>query len=168
MRLIKMDMWVYLQVKLRRYVSSLNPCCTCSFCTQLKHQVASIGIHLRHRITSHGFAINITPEPKAWFDLVTACGLADMRAVSIHDLLDRQGHSSKPSVADAARDIRARFGKVYGREMVSLDSPVEAEERSEVEELREIVGRAEEEAGKMNKEKGGWMGMPDNSKDSAR
>lgn len=120
--------------------------------------MASIGIHLRHRITSHGFAINITPEPKAWFDLVTACGLADMRAVSVQDLLQRQQKSAKPSVEGAARDIMGRFSKAYGRETVSLDQGAEAE--GEVADLRELVARAEEEAGRMNKEKGGWRTEP--------
>src|ERR1700722_12035372 len=38
-------------------------------------KVASIGVQVRHRLTSHGFAMNVTREPLAWFDRVVACGL---------------------------------------------------------------------------------------------
>lgn len=81
-----------------------------------------------------------------------------MRAVSVQDLLQRQQKSAKPSVEDAARDIMGRFSKAYGRETVSLDQGAEAE--GEVADLRELVARAEEEAGRMNKEKGGWRTEP--------
>ncbi|KAI0311452.1 hypothetical protein OF83DRAFT_1030825, partial [Amylostereum chailletii] len=38
-------------------------------------KVGSIGVQVRHRLTSHGFALNVTREPRAWFDAVVACGL---------------------------------------------------------------------------------------------
>ena len=82
-----------------------------------------------------------------------------MRAVSVQDLLQRQQKSTRPTVEDAARDIMGRFSQSYGRKMVSLDEGVEAQ--GEVGELRDLIARAEEEAGRMNKEKGGWRTEPD-------
>lgn len=46
-------------------------------------KLASIGIQIRHSLTTHGFAMNVTNEPLAWFKEVVACGLADVEAGSI-------------------------------------------------------------------------------------
>ncbi|KAH9927490.1 chloroplast lipoate protein ligase [Epithele typhae] len=43
-------------------------------------KVASIGVQVRHRLTTHGFAFNVTKEPLAWFDHIVACGLTDVKA----------------------------------------------------------------------------------------
>lgn len=46
-------------------------------------KLGSIGVQVRHRLTTHGFALNITEEPIPWFRQVIACGLPDVRAVSL-------------------------------------------------------------------------------------
>ena len=38
-------------------------------------KIASIGVHLRRYITSHGVGINITNEVMNYFDAIDACGL---------------------------------------------------------------------------------------------
>jgi lipoate-protein ligase B len=43
-------------------------------------KLGSIGVQVRHRLTTHGFAFNVTREPLAWFSQVIACGLADVKA----------------------------------------------------------------------------------------
>ena len=128
-------------------------------------KVASIGIHLRHRITSHGFAINVTSEPLRWFDLVLACGLADVRAVCLHDLIERNAASSGvmpgrlPTVEGAARALLPKFENVFRREFIDLAADGDGE--GEVEELREMVGKAEAEAREVNERAGGWASEPD-------
>jgi hypothetical protein len=142
----------------------LNPS-TCASLTP--SQFASIGIHLRHRITSHGFAMNITPEPIKWFDLVLACGLADVRATSLHDLLETASAGSGllpptlPSVQGVAEGLVPRFRKAYGREVIPLN---ESGGGADVEELREVIGLAEREAERVVKQMGGWRSEPDLSK----
>lgn len=87
-----------------------------------------------------------------------------MRAVSLHDLLDRQSGASRgtmPSVRDVAQSLTGRFGKAYGREMLPLLGEGGREGDDEVRDLQEIVQRAEEEAVKVNKERGGWGNKPD-------
>ncbi|WVQ79679.1 lipoyl(octanoyl) transferase [Cryptococcus sp. DSM 104549] len=129
-------------------------------------KVASIGIHLRHRITSHGFAMNITPQPIAWFDLVMACGLADVRAVSLHDLITlanvRQGviPPGYLSVQDVARELVPRFGDMFGRGTERLDDTA----TGEVGEIWALVQEAEAEAKKQNEASGGWPEAPDMSR----
>ncbi|AFR96698.1 lipoyl(octanoyl) transferase [Cryptococcus neoformans C23] len=126
-------------------------------------KVASIGIHLRHRITSHGFAMNVTPEPIAWFDLVMACGLADVRAVSLHNLITRGAMrdgiipSRLPSVQDVAKSIMPRFGEIFGREIKALD----ARDSGEAGEVWGLVQKAEQDARKENAKHGGWSSEPD-------
>jgi len=79
-------------------------------------KIASIGVQVRHRITSHGFAINVTHEPLAWFNQVVACGLDDVRAGSVESRL------GKGVVVEAEIPaIIQQFGKVFDREMVMMD-----------------------------------------------
>lgn len=128
-------------------------------------QLASIGIHLRHRITSHGFAMNITPEPVPWFDLVTACGLADVRAVSIAQLLARSPTPAQaPSVADTAAALVPRFAATFGRPFVPLSDPVEVGGleglEEEIEGIRRIVDDVTRAAETAEREAGGWPTRP--------
>ncbi len=103
--------------------------------------------------------MNITPEPVSWFDLVTACGLDDVRAVSISQLLERQGKTG-PSVAECAAALVPRFASTFAREFVPLDAAAEGETKAEVEAIREIVADITEQAERAEKEAGGWPSRP--------
>jgi len=105
--------------------------------------------------------MNLTPEPISWFDLVTACGLTDVRATSIHDMMKRLAVPNDtqprlPSIRDVAEDLIPKFGQVYKREMRDLADGGESE-------LREMVAKAEEAAVEQNKTRG-WPSEPDLSK----
>lgn len=125
--------------------------------------------------------MNITPEPVKWFDLVMACGLADVHAVSLHDLIRKSGSSAGPigtagtagigsvglpSVRDVARGLVPRFGKVFGRELVELNPSNQSVEgdSQELEGMWNLVQKAEEDAKRINMESGGWASEPDLSK----
>ncbi|KAH0838630.1 lipoyltransferase [Lanmaoa asiatica] len=107
-------------------------------------KIASIGVQVRHRLTTHGFAINVTQEPLEWFDKVVACGLADVKAgciamavkeqIQVHDVVD--------GVVDA-------FGQSYGRAMKKL-------ELESVGELGKVILELEERA----LEAGDWPRIP--------
>ena len=45
-------------------------------------KLASVGVHLRRHIASHGIGLNISVD-LAWFDRIVACGLVGRRATSI-------------------------------------------------------------------------------------
>ena len=96
-------------------------------------KVASIGVQVRHRLTTHGFAMNITHEPRAWFDKVVACGLADVKAASIESATGRM-----VEVGTEVPGIVERFGRVMERQMVPL--------QSESSELSELVYALEKES----------------------
>ncbi|KAG7099554.1 hypothetical protein E1B28_001387 [Marasmius oreades] len=85
-------------------------------------KIASIGVQVRHRLTTHGFAMNITREPEKWFERVVACGLVGVRAGSIEGALERQNRvQNEMTVATEIPDLIKHFGKVFGRELVELD-----------------------------------------------
>ena len=44
-------------------------------------KLASLGVHLQRYITSHGIALNVSPDLK-WFDRIVACGLPGKKASS--------------------------------------------------------------------------------------
>ena len=48
-----------------------------------EHKIASIGVHLRRNVTSHGVAINVHTDLD-YFRHIVACGLADKAATSLH------------------------------------------------------------------------------------
>jgi lipoate-protein ligase B len=67
-----------------------------------ERKVASIGMRIRHGITSHGFALNVDPNLGA-FDQFTVCGLPGVRMTSLAELAAEQGVTppGDPAVRDA-------------------------------------------------------------------
>ena len=67
-----------------------------------ERKVASIGMRIRHGITSHGFALNVDPDLRA-FDQFTVCGLPGVRMTSLGELAAEQGVAAPgdPEVRDA-------------------------------------------------------------------
>lgn len=79
-------------------------------------KIGSIGVQVRHRLTSHGFAINLTKEPLAWFNKIVACGLDDVRAGSV------ESRSGKGVVVeDELPAITQQFGEAFERDMEIMD-----------------------------------------------
>ncbi|OJA17162.1 hypothetical protein AZE42_00242 [Rhizopogon vesiculosus] len=78
-------------------------------------KIASIGVQVRHRLTTHGFAMNVTNEPLEWFGRVVACGLADVKAGCI---AEAKGQSVR--VEDVMPGIVEAFGTLYERDMEKL------------------------------------------------
>ncbi|KAJ3575919.1 hypothetical protein NP233_g792 [Leucocoprinus birnbaumii] len=85
-------------------------------------KIASIGVQIRHRLTSHGFAFNVTREPLAWFDQIIACGLNDVKAGSVESAT-----SKSVDMAEEFTRVIDAFGRAYDREMVALVPEMEAE-----------------------------------------
>ncbi|KAG8687940.1 hypothetical protein FRC09_013196 [Ceratobasidium sp. 395] len=114
-------------------------------------KIASIGVHVRHRLTTHGIAMNITREPRAWFDQVVACGLDGVRAGSIEggigDTVER-----KVDVGEESRRFAEILGKRLGRELKPLD-----ESHPAVWEIAKDLEQAAVEAGP-------WPTKPTNAK----
>jgi lipoyl(octanoyl) transferase 2 len=100
-------------------------------------KVASIGVQVRHRLTTHGLAFNVNNEPKGWFDQIVACGLADVRAGSIQGALNQ---SEELDMEHEARAFTETLGERIGRRMVWIEGQYESagvgeEVRKAIEEL---------------------------------
>ncbi|KAH9921421.1 lipoyltransferase [Fomitopsis serialis] len=111
-------------------------------------KIASIGVQVRHRLTTHGFAMNVTREPRAWFDQIIACGLADVKAGCIADASSTV-EASKVTVDGEIDGLVKRFGRLFERDMVKLDM-------SPGEEVVDAIRAAEEEARLL----GDWPSRP--------
>ena len=45
-------------------------------------KIASVGVHLRRHVASHGVALNVETQ-LSWFEHITACGIADVKMTSV-------------------------------------------------------------------------------------
>ncbi|KAJ7739639.1 hypothetical protein DFH07DRAFT_76045 [Mycena maculata] len=97
-------------------------------------KIASIGVQIRHRLTTHGFAINITREPIPWFDQVVACGLADVKAGSVGTVKGQaiDIHGEIPGLLGS-------LGRMLDRELLPMNPAEEGE-------VGEAIAAAEEDA----------------------
>ena len=64
-------------------------------------KLASIGMRIRHGVTSHGFALNVDPNMSI-FERFTVCGLHDVTMTSLSRLAAEAG--VEPPSDDAVRD----------------------------------------------------------------
>jgi len=107
-------------------------------------KIASIGVQVRHRVTSHGFAMNVTTEPMKWFNHVVACGMDDVKAGCIEGAVGKN-----VTVDDVVPSILTVFERIFKREFAKMD--LEA-----VGEIGEAIIMVEEEARKA----GDWLKAP--------
>lgn len=108
-------------------------------------KLGSIGVQVRHRLTTHGFAFNVTDEPLAWFDQVIACGLVDVKATSISKSLAESGvPAPNITVPKQMGSVISSFGELMGREVMELRHAGEEELLSSVSELELIATAAGE------------------------
>jgi len=81
-------------------------------------KIASIGVHLKRWITTHGFALNVTTD-LSYFGGIVACGLPGVRLTSIERLT-----GARPPLAEVAARYAVRFGEVFDRQMAPFAGPL--------------------------------------------
>ena len=64
-------------------------------------KLAACGIHLRRRVTGHGFAFNVATPPEPW-QLIVPCGMPACRVTSIAEARSAAGLPPPPPVARVA------------------------------------------------------------------
>ena len=67
-------------------------------------------------VTTHGFALNVTTDLKD-FELIVPCGIRDRGVTSIEAEAD-----AVPSLGQVANSVSRHFGRVFGRQMVWMES----------------------------------------------
>jgi lipoyl(octanoyl) transferase len=70
-----------------------------------ERKIASIGVHISHGVSTHGFAINVENELEP-FSFITACGLPDVQMTSL-------AHELAPGAQLDARRFRARVAEQF-------------------------------------------------------
>jgi len=101
-------------------------------------------MQVRHGLTAHGFAVNITREPLPWFDQVIACGLADVKAASVQSVKEKlDGRSPSFDMRDEMRILAQMHGNAYGKETRELREE-DGEIWEAVQEMEEIATMAGE------------------------
>ena len=80
-----------------------------------ERKLASVGVHLRRYIASHGIALNVTVQ-LLWFDRIVACGLPDKKATSLQKEYEKmvpdKGANAKalgPPCAPGAQGPKIQF-----------------------------------------------------------
>jgi lipoyl(octanoyl) transferase len=73
-----------------------------------RDKIAAIGVHVSRWVSTHGFALNVDPD-LSYFEGIVPCGLADRGVTSVRALGGRA-----PGLPEAAADVAARFGEVFG------------------------------------------------------
>jgi lipoyl(octanoyl) transferase len=79
-------------------------------------KIAALGVHVARWVTTHGFALNVTTDLKD-FELIVPCGIRDRTVTSIEAEVD-----SAPSLARIANSVSRHFGRVFGRQMVWVET----------------------------------------------
>jgi lipoate-protein ligase B len=84
-------------------------------------KICAFGVHVRRRVSIHGFALNVTTDLSA-FDLIVPCGLPDAAVTSIAALA-RAERPERPTIAGpaalasrAAQMLGAAYGVCFARE----------------------------------------------------
>jgi len=74
-------------------------------------KIAAIGVRLTRWVTSHGFALNVSPD-LSYFGTIVPCGIADREVTSLRQVLGR------PVGMDEVEDrVVEAFGEVFGLRM---------------------------------------------------
>ena len=92
-----------------------------------ERKIASIGVHVSHNVTAHGFAVNVDNDMRP-FEWAVACGLHGVRMTSLADergetALTRPPASEplalrrdpSPALATLADRVVTRFAQAFGR-----------------------------------------------------
>jgi lipoyl(octanoyl) transferase len=102
-----------------------------------ERKIASIGVHVSHHVTTHGFAVNVDNDMRP-FEWAVACGLHGVQMTSLADergetRLTRAGgtgsteplalaRDASPSLAQLTDHVVTRFAAAFGRTPVEADA----------------------------------------------
>jgi lipoyl(octanoyl) transferase len=82
----------------------------------LEKKIAAIGVHIARGITSHGFALNVTPDLRD-FELIVPCGIADREVTS----LEREADPA-PAMEAVRHAVARQFGRVFEHQVLWVES----------------------------------------------
>ncbi|HEX2919141.1 MAG TPA: lipoyl(octanoyl) transferase LipB [Edaphobacter sp.] len=86
-------------------------------------KICAMGIHVSQGVTSHGFALNVTPDLRD-FDLIVPCGIRDREVTSLElEAPESDDPARQPTMRNAINSTSRNFGRIFERQMIagSLD-----------------------------------------------
>jgi lipoyl(octanoyl) transferase len=81
-------------------------------------KVAAIGVHVSQGVTSHGFALNVSPDMRD-FQWIVPCGIADREVTSLE--LESPVEPA-PTMEDAINATVRHFGRIFQRQVIWAES----------------------------------------------
>jgi lipoyl(octanoyl) transferase len=81
-------------------------------------KIAALGVHVARGVTTHGFALNVTTDLED-FSLIVPCGIHDRGVTSLEAEVVLE---PAPSMNQVANAVSRHFGRVFGRQMVWVES----------------------------------------------
>ncbi len=81
-------------------------------------KIAAIGVHVSQAVTSHGFALNVTTDLRD-FALIVPCGITDKPVTSLEL---ESPCDPPPTLQEVANHTAAKFGHVFQRQMIAVNS----------------------------------------------
>jgi lipoyl(octanoyl) transferase len=84
-----------------------------------ERKIGAIGIHVSRGITSHGFAFNVTTDPRD-FQLINPCGITDKPVTSLN--LEVPHNVSFPTLENIAHQTVSQFGHVFAQQVLAVES----------------------------------------------
>jgi lipoyl(octanoyl) transferase len=83
-----------------------------------KCKVAAVGVSSSRWITTHGFALNVSPNLQ-YFDTsyILPCGIEGRGVTSIEKIMHNRGETIIPTVADVAATVLTKIESVFGVEI---------------------------------------------------
>lgn len=82
--------------------------------------IAALGARIEEWITSHGFALNVSPD-LSHFDLIIPCGYRGMGVTSIQEVL-----GEAPGMSEVRKSVAQRFSEVFGVEIRRREGEISA------------------------------------------
>lgn len=79
-----------------------------------ERKIASIGVHVSHGVTTHGFALNVEARALEPFGWIVACGLPDVRMTSI------ESEGQRVSVTDCGELAAASLAGALGHDALPV------------------------------------------------
>jgi lipoyl(octanoyl) transferase len=81
-------------------------------------KLAAIGVHVSQGVTSHGFALNVTPDLRD-FEWIIPCGISDRQVTSLELEADAERN---PTIESALNSTARHFGRVFERQILRCES----------------------------------------------
>jgi lipoyl(octanoyl) transferase len=89
-----------------------------------QRKIASLGFHLCRRISTHGFAVNLTTD-LSYFETIIACGLSNLQTTSLAAL-----GVYPPEPQQAAEELACLVAGIFGGRLCRRVEPAEVFEES--------------------------------------